>query len=243
MIIDNVSYDIEYPLTTNWGMKVVRKRLTSGFYRTWDYGLTSDVVSCRLAVQGEYSKLSPLLNYLKTNREVDIEFEGNEEVFGPHVDHESVIFNTIVTQVDSSIRDNTTYWVVTFTVTINTFSIRAVNPWLGNLWYPNRYRAGAEYIGEVTNGSNYGNISNYYNDTIPVHRLSFELDRDNMAEACKYFVEDVRGDGFTLPSDWVTLNPFGEEDYTHALLIDINIKKREPRNYILELDLQGYNNA
>lgn len=242
MIIDSVSYKITYPLSTEWDMKVVRKELTSGFYRTWDYGLTSDVISSTVTVKGSYDELAVLMNYLKTNREISIQFEKEEDVFGPHVNTDNQI-DTIVTDVEIPNRKNLNFWELTFKITCNNFSLYTLVPSIDDLWYTSSYTAGPIYNGEVTNQNSYGDVFNYYNHTVPSHSISFDLDRIKMAGACLYFLQEVRGDGFTLPADWESINPFGEEDYTHALLLNINLSKSSITQYRLTVNLQGYNNA
>ena len=243
MIINDLEYIIKYPLKTNLGLSIVRDVLSSGYYRTWDYGISSDVLKSSVDVTGVYDDLKNLMLYLKSNREISVSFNQSENIFGSHIDYENKFFDCIATNIGTLYRRDNNFWGLSFDLSTSDFTIKSITADLDDLWYPAEYEAGLSYLGESTIQTMYGDVANFYDDTIPVHKIRLDLDLDLSAKVLKYFLVTVRGDGFELPSDWASLKPFAEEDYTHALLMNISFSKNSFNRYAIELDLQGYNNA
>jgi hypothetical protein len=244
MIINSVTYEITYPFNVDWSFAVKDKDRTAGIPRRVDYGYNNDIVTATITVKGLYSDVSPLLTYLQTNRTIDIEFEKGEEVFGPHILHESLEFTGDVSNVSNSQRINQNFWQVSFNYTLTGLPLKnGVTPTIDNLYFPASYDAGEVYLNENENNDYYGNFSTSYADTVGVHSITFDMDESVTAEVLRYMVSVVRADGFTLTADWQTLEPFAEKSYTHALLKGMSYSRIGFKEYRVTLDLLGYNNA
>jgi hypothetical protein len=244
MIINSVNYDITYPFNTTWNFAVKDKDRTAGIPKRVDYGYNSDIVSTNVIVKGLYSELSLLLTYLQTNRNINIEFREGEEVFGAHIDHSGVLFSGAVSNVSNSQRINQNFWQLSFDYTLTQLPLKSgVVGTLDNIYFPADYEAGEVYLSENENNDYYGNFSTSYSDTVGVHSITFDMDEAVTAEVLRYMVETVRADGFTLTTDWQTLEPFAEKPYTHALLKGMSYNRVGFKEYRITLDLLGYNNG
>ena len=244
MIINSIQYGITQPLTTNWNINYTSRQLTNGFYRRWDYGIATDLVSCPITVKGVYNNIKALQDYLKTNRENEsILFQDEECVFGCHVDYSSA-FSCLISSVSSFSRLDDTYWVISFDVsTISPAIIGSITPTLNGLYYDNSYLAGDEYINENSNVETYGDLNNSFAGTIEKNVLKFSLEKGQAQSFIKYIVTLARGDLFPIPTEWQELKPFGEATYTHALLNEFKFTKENNKNYSIDIEIQGYNNG
>jgi len=244
MIINSITYGITQPLRTNWNINFTSRQLTSGFYRRWDYGIATDLVSCVVTVKGLYDDIKTLQSYLKDNRESEsILFEDQEDVFGCHVDYSSA-FNCLISNVSAFSRLDDTYWTISFTASTTSPPILdAIIPTLDYLYYDNSYLAGDEYLNENSNLETYGDLNNSFRDTIQKNVLKFSLEKGQAQRFIKYIVTLSRGDLFPLPTKWQDLKPFGEATYTHALMNEFSFSKENNKNYTIDIEIQGYNDG
>jgi hypothetical protein len=226
-------------------MAVNRESLSTGFYRTWDYGLASDIISNKVVFKGSEGHIRLLEDEIILKDHVlSVELEKNEDIFGPHVDY-STTFNIQFDSLEIRERVNTNFWELKANL-ISTSSLAyngAITPSIDNLYYPNSYSAGRQYNHVTKNTSTYGDYFTTYDHTTGQHSLTFNLGEEQAAEAIKYFTQIVRGDGFTLPSDWVLIKPFSSVPYTHALLLGVSYTHTAQDDYNVSVTLQGYNNA
>jgi len=242
MIINSLNYDVVYPLSTNWAMSVVRKRNTSGAFTSYDYGYSSDVVKNSVTVQGIYSDIESLLIYLQSNREIMVTFD-KEKVFGPHIEYIDPI-PCVFSNIQPSERINQNLRTVSFDLVAKNLTIKGgIAGTLEGMLYPSSHVGGEEQLNEVSNQNGYGDFYNYHSGSIGVHSLSFSMDEDKSAKLLKQLIVAERGDGIELPTDWESIKPFGEKDYTHAILLGLSFSQSALNEYTIDLKMQSYDNS
>lgn len=239
MIIDGNSYNITRPFNVNWSLNVSRELMTSGFYRVRTNVYSTDIVSTNIIVKGSYDTLKVLETYVDSNRSLSVTFEAGEKVFGSHINYSSAI-NCSASEIKGVNRLNFTDWIFSFKVTTTNLPLDpSVTPEIEPLLYPATYSAGKLTNGEVVNKSTYGDVYISYDNTVSINKLTFTLTEKLSAQAMRGFVEIIRGDFFELTSDWLSIKPFGEENYNHAQILDLSYSQDSYNRYKISITIQG----
>lgn len=243
MIINSVSYEITWPIQTDWTMRVDRERLSTGSFVIYDYGIASDSIIAPITIKGNYDDIKSLDVLLSSTSSITIESEG-EQIWGSHVKYDSIVFNAVASDQRPMVRLNTNFYAISLNVSISDPLLdNTVTAGIGGLLYPSTHTGGTERFDEVVNTDSYGNRFVSNRGELGLHSISFDLDKSICASALKYFTNVVRGDGFTLPLDWQSIRPFAELSYTHALILGLSFSQLSLNEYRITLNLQAYNNA
>ncbi len=241
MKINGQSYDIIYPLQVDWKMGITRKAKSNGFYKTYDYGLSSDKIKAIVTFKGLRDDLEALLIKLNQGQDLTVESEG-ELFLGAHVKYDGVIFNAIASDVKPIERLNTNFWSIEVPLNFQDVELNsAITPSLDSLSYPSAYIAGRVYTQAQVIYSTYGSVSSSYNGRQAINELTLSTYKQDVAgEVIKGFVEVIRGDAFVLPVKWQSLQPFGEMNYNSALLMSLSFAQDSLKGYTITVRLQGF---
>lgn len=244
MIINGNQYKITYPYGSNWEFAIDDKTLTSGQLDRVDYGFTRDVITANLTAKGVQADINALADYINLNRDIDVEFNLNEQPFGPHIEHGGVVFSGTVIKIREPRRINQSFHTLSIPFRINNPSLKPeVVGTLDNLIYPPEYSGGEMPREENNLKDNYGNFYNYRMGTNGIHDITFSMKENKAAELLKYLTDSARADGFPLPADWQSLEPFAGKSYTHAFLVGMGFSRARFKIWNITLKLLSYNNV
>jgi hypothetical protein len=223
-----------------WNAKIKRDQLSSGYYKTWDYGINNDELTSKITLKDSYTNIKNAYDIVRRNDAINMTFIENEFPFGPDIYTLGSSQEYFTFDVEQPSRVDLNLWELAFSIVPATVLTAQTSGSIPDLIYPDAYTQG--YVSsDVINSSTYGDvyISSDYGRPY-IQDITFTIDYDMTRAFLAYIITTIRGNAFTLPTTWTDLNPFFAEDFDSMFILDLSLDRNNLKSWSLTLKLQGY---